>query len=270
MQKKTLPGPCWGGKQLARLKADLLAAQKDGVVWKFVAVPEPIQNLGVFGAADRFEGYASERSELLEFIDQQAIKNVVFIAADIHGTVINDLSYQRRDDVLTALAKTGNPLAAPQRPTSAFEITTGSVAFDPAFGDAVTGLLTLVPGGKTLLEQMLAAVKVPNLDEFKKLPVTVKNAALQGLIDGQLSSLGYTPIGLQDNKLIKAKLKLGSNVALFSFGWTRFDIKPGSHTLKITTYGMEPYTAKDLASNGPEVISRQPKVVSQLIVPPLY
>jgi alkaline phosphatase D len=35
-----------GNPQLERLEADLLAAQDDGIVWKFVMVPEPIQNLG--------------------------------------------------------------------------------------------------------------------------------------------------------------------------------------------------------------------------------
>jgi hypothetical protein len=50
-----------GNPQLERLEADLLAAQDDGIVWKFVMVPEPIQNLGPVGAADRFEGYAAER-----------------------------------------------------------------------------------------------------------------------------------------------------------------------------------------------------------------
>jgi alkaline phosphatase D len=259
-----------GQRQMIRLKADLLAAQNDGIIWKFVVLPEPIQNLGVLGAADRYEGFASERSELLGFIDERAIKNVVFIAADIHGTVINDLTYQRREDVLTALATSGNPLAAPQRITSAFEITTGSVAFDPAFGDAVTRLLAFVPGGKIVLDQLLASVNVNNLDEFKQLPMTVKNAAMQALIDQQLSNLGYTPIGLQDNNLIKAELIQGSNAALFSFGWTRFDIGSESHDLKITTYGIEPYTSQNLANNSAEVTNRKPEIVSQLIVSPQY
>ncbi|NOT10487.1 MAG: hypothetical protein HOP23_01400 [Methylococcaceae bacterium] len=257
-----------GRRQLARLKADLMAAQKDNVTWKFVVLPEPIQNLGVLGASDRYEGYASERSELLGFIDDQAIKNVVFIAADIHGTLINDLTYQRREDVLTALATSGNPLVAPQRTTSAFEITTGSVAFDPAFGDAVTRLLAFVPGGQVILDQLLSSVKVTSLDEFKQLPTSVKNAAMQGLIDQQLERLGYSPIGLQDNSLIKATLKQGSNAALFSFGWTRFYIEPDNHILKITTYGIEPYTAQNLANNSAEVNSRQPEIVSQLLVSP--
>lgn len=257
-----------GRKQLDRLKTDLLAAQRDGVIWKFVAVPEPIQNLGILGAADRFEGYASERSELLGFIDEQAIKNVVFISADIHGSIVNDLTYQKRADVLAALATTGNPLAAPQRATSAFEVTTGSVAFDPAFGDAVTGLLSFVPGGKAILDQLLASVNVANLDEFKALPMTVKNTAMQGLINQQLTVLGYTPIGLQDNPLIKAQLKQGGNAALFSFGWTRFDIDSERHALKITTYGIQTYSTENLANNSAEVSARMPKVVSQLVVYP--
>jgi hypothetical protein len=38
---------------------------------------------------------------------------------------------------------------------------------------------------------------------------------MQALIDQQLDNLGYTTIGLQDNNLIKTKLKKGSNAALF-------------------------------------------------------
>ena len=50
---------------------------------------------------------------MLRFIDEQGINNVVFIAADIHGTLVNDLTYQ--------LESTGE-----QIPTNAFEITTGA------------------------------------------------------------------------------------------------------------------------------------------------
>ncbi|MGZ8190536.1 MAG: alkaline phosphatase D family protein [Methylococcaceae bacterium] len=257
-----------GKQQLDRLKADLLAAEADNVVWKFVVVPEPMQNLGVFIAADRFEGYASERSELLAFIDDNAIKNVVFISADIHGTVINDLTYQRRSDVLTALGSSGNPFAAPQIKTSAFEITTGSVAYEPAFGDTVTGLLSAVPNGNILLNMMFGSVGVPDLATFNALPMEVKNPALQGLMDFTLSNLGYTPIGLQDNNRINASLLKGGNTALFSFGWSRFDIKPISHELKITTYGIAPYTEQNLISNSAEVKSRKPQIVSQLLVKP--
>lgn len=259
-----------GKKQLNRLKADLLAAQQDGVVWKFIAVPEPIQNLGVFGASDRFEGYAAERSELLRYIDENNIKNVVFIAADIHGAIINDLTYQRREDVLNALATVGNPLAAPQIKTAAFEISTGSVAFEPAFGDTITRLLGNIPNGNALLGQMFAAVGVSTLEQFNQLPMAVRNAAMQGLIDNQLTQLGYTPIGLQDNTRINAKVIKGGNTALFSFGWTRFDVNTENQALTITTYGITPYTATDLATNNAEAGSRVPVILSQIIVKPQH
>lgn len=256
-----------GKKQLERLKADLLAAQQDNILWKFVAVPEPIQNLGVFGASDRFEGYASERSELLQFIDDNSIKNVVFIAADIHGTIINDLTYQRRSDVLQAILATGNPLAAPQIKTSAFEISTGSVAFDAPFGDSIIELLGQIPNGDKLLAQLFAAVGVADVAQFNQLPMAIKNAAFQELINTQLNALGYTPIGLQDNSRITARVTKGSNVALFSYGWSRVDILKNQE-LKITTYGISPYTAKDMADHGDEILSRTPVILSQIVVKP--
>ncbi len=57
-------------------------------------VPVRIQTLGPPAAADRFEGYAAERTEILRFIDDNRIDNVVFVAADTHGTVTNNLTYQ--------------------------------------------------------------------------------------------------------------------------------------------------------------------------------
>jgi phosphodiesterase/alkaline phosphatase D-like protein len=83
-----------GRTQLDLLKHDLAKSQADGITWKFVMLPEPIQNLGPVGAEDRFEGYAAERTSLLRFIKEQGIENVVFVSADHHGTVINNLTYQ--------------------------------------------------------------------------------------------------------------------------------------------------------------------------------
>ncbi|MEZ4715371.1 MAG: alkaline phosphatase D family protein [Caldilineaceae bacterium] len=59
------------------LKADLLAAEADGIVWKFIVIPEPIQHLAFGTATDRFEGYAAERAELLRFLINHCIDNVV-------------------------------------------------------------------------------------------------------------------------------------------------------------------------------------------------
>ena len=76
------------------MKADLLAADANGITWKFVTIPEPIQNFGTLNAEDRFEGYAAERNEILQFIDENDINNVVFMAGDFHGTIVNNLTYK--------------------------------------------------------------------------------------------------------------------------------------------------------------------------------
>ena len=72
-----------GDIQLDRLKQDLLDARDNGVTWKFVMLPEPIQNFGpIISPGDRYEGYAAERNELLKFIDDNHIENVVFVSSD--------------------------------------------------------------------------------------------------------------------------------------------------------------------------------------------
>jgi len=257
-----------GKAQLDRLKADLLAAQTDNVLWKFIAVPEPIQNMGVLAASDRFEGYASERSELLRFIDENAIQNVVFISADIHGSLVNDLTYQRREEVLNALVTVGNPLAAPQIKTSAFDISTGSVGYAPAFGVSVIEILGAIPNGNAILAQLYGAVGVSDLAGFNQLPMAVKDAAMTGIVNAQLTPLGYTPVGLDDNERIHAKLTKGSYSALFNFGWTRFDIAPDTQNLKVTTYGIEPYSIEDMQTNSVEMNKRRPKILNQFVVTP--
>ena len=128
-----------GRTQLDDLKHDLADADAHGITWKFVMLPEPIQNLTVGDAQDRYEGYAAERTELLRFIDQNSIDNVVFISADVHGTFVNNLTYQE------------TPFG-PQIPTDAFEVTTGPVAADAfgpdvANGAAAAGLLPPIPAG---------------------------------------------------------------------------------------------------------------------------
>jgi phosphodiesterase/alkaline phosphatase D-like protein len=116
-----------GAQQLADLKRDLADAQAAGILWKFVFCPEPVQNFGVLGGEDRYEGYAAERTELLKYIDDSQINNVVFVTADFHGTVVNRLSYQL------------GPFQA-QIQTNSIEIITGPVAFDKPFGPTIVDL----------------------------------------------------------------------------------------------------------------------------------
>ena len=136
-----------------RLKSDLLESQRDGITWKFVVIPEPIQNFGVINAEDRFEGYAAERTELLKFIHENAIQNVVFIAGDFHGTIVNNLAYQELQ-----IEGTDNSTVVNSTPIDAFEVVTGPVAFfDGLLGPSTVNIAAsagvLSPFLKGLLRQ---------------------------------------------------------------------------------------------------------------------
>src|SRR5262245_40668289 len=106
-----------GATQLAWLKATLLDAQNDGVTWKFVSVSDPVDQIGPiggalalnnlpsFGAGSTYSpvnadggkayvgGYRAERNDLLKFIADNNIVNVVFISTDDHQNRINELLY---------------------------------------------------------------------------------------------------------------------------------------------------------------------------------
>jgi 3-phytase/alkaline phosphatase D len=248
-----------GQVQLNDLKTDLLAAERQGVTWKFVMVPEPIQNLGVVGASDRFEGYAAERTDLLKFINDQQIDNVVFVAADIHGTLVNNLTYQ----VAPGQA---------QIATSAFEITTGAVAFDAPFGQSVAEIATqlgvLDPATKGFYDAL------PIANDADDLP-NDKDDFIKQLVNAQTAPFGYDPLGLDDNLsiangAIEATLLQGDYVAAHTYGWTEFDINPLTQKLTVTTYGIDYYTEAELQANSSDILSRSPRIVSQFEVNPNF
>lgn len=246
-----------GSQQLADLKADLMDAQSKGITWKFVMVPEPIQNLGVFLAQDRFEGYAAERTEILKFINDNNISNVVFVAADIHGTIVNNLTYQEG-------------VNQPQIPTGAFEVSTGSVAFYEPFGPTVVDL-----------SEQLGLITPTTKAAYEALPINSdsdslvndKDDFLKNLANSQLALIGYDPVGLNDNLpvangLIDATLLQGDYLATHTYGWTEFDIDPTTQQLIVTTYGIDDYSQAEMEANPDSVKARTPQIVSQFTVTP--
>lgn len=246
-----------GQQQLDDLKRDLLEADNNGVTWKFIMVPEPIQNLGVVGASDRFEGYAAERTEILKFIDDNDIENVVFIAADIHGTVVNNLTYQTRPG--------GQQIA-----TSAFEISTGSVAFDAPLGPTIAELAAAA--GLINQQQVAFYNSLPVANDADSL-LNDRDDFIKSLINQQVTALGYDPVGLNDNLaiangLINARLLQGDYIASHTYGWTEFDINPATQKLRVTTYGIPFYTEAELLANPAAVLNRTPQIVSQFEVDP--
>lgn len=246
-----------GDPQLEKLKKDLLDAQKKGELWKFVNIAEPIQNLGPAAAADRYEGYAAERAELLRFIDENNITNVVFVAADIHGTVVNNLTYQ---DFPSGV----------QKAVDAFEITTGSVAFSPSFGPAVEGLAKQLGLVSPAADAFYNSLPVANdADSF----LNDKDDFLKALVNQQLDAFGYDRVGLNDNLsqaagLVDARLLRGDYIAAHSFGWTEFSIDPDTHVLTVTTWGIPTYGEAEAAANPEAIAARTPVIVSQFEVHP--
>ncbi len=231
-----------GQAQLTDLTTDLAAAQAAGVTWKFVFVPEPIQNLGVLAGQDRFEGYAAERTFLLDFIETNGINNVVFVAADIHGQLINNLTYQL------------GPGQA-QMTTGAFEISTGSVAFDAPFGPTVVALAAAA-----------GLVTPPEVAFYESLPRPGQDAFIETLTNQQLALLAYDPIGLTGSP-VNHTVEVGSFVNLHTYGWSEFEIDATTQELTVTTYGIDFYSEAELVAD-PTILERVPEVVSRFTVIP--
>lgn len=245
-----------GTQQLADLKADLQKAQNEGITWKFILAQGPVQHLGIIKSEDRYEGYAAERTELLKFIKDNKIDNVVFIAAGLHGTIVNNLTYQ--------------PSSAfdPLIPVNAFEVIAGPVAIDPPEGPfgpvIVEDVKFFTP---TVGVQYDALTTRAERDQFVKQLINDYLLVLPPNNFNSPTRINYDKIGLEGSG-IEAKLLQGDYVALHTYGWTEFEINQTTQLLTVTTYGIDYYTETLLINNPSAVTARQPAIISQFIVTP--
>lgn len=228
-----------GSAQLTDLLRDLKDAQNKGITWKFVLVPEPIQNLGWFAAPDRFESYARERGQILDFIQSFCIPNVVFVSGDIHATAANNLVYKKN-------------YLAPLRYSETWDISTGAVAYGTPYAKALVEGLNLALDaceGDPICESLLP----PNLpgEGFDLLTPEEQNLLAEGLLNVVLTIMGYPNVGLgadinyplflqKENAEIPATLLEGRYSAFATWGWTEFEIDEVSQKLSVTTYGIDP------------------------------
>jgi len=77
---------------------------KSTALFKFIATPVPMAG----GGRDRWDGYPKERAEILRFINDNNIKGVVFLSADLHYAAITRIPKSHGLKDITA-----GPIAAP-------------------------------------------------------------------------------------------------------------------------------------------------------------
>jgi phosphodiesterase/alkaline phosphatase D-like protein len=101
-----------GSRQYATFTA---ALKRSTATFKVVMNEVPIQQFYAL-PYDRWEGYASERRRLMDYIASNQVKNVVFLTTDVHATFVNTIKF-------STLGEEGPPVD-----TNIFDITTGPVA----------------------------------------------------------------------------------------------------------------------------------------------
>lgn len=106
-----------GAAQKAWVKERL---RQSDATWKLIVSQVPIQEFFAL-PYDRWEGYAAERAEILGYIREQKVRNVVWLSADTHAVLVNDVR----------LAASG---ALPEA-TGMKEVVAGPIATTPFAGE---------------------------------------------------------------------------------------------------------------------------------------
>jgi alkaline phosphatase D len=108
-----------GKTQLNWLKSTLKKAQSSGITWKIVAVSSPIDVGGEDNGKTWIGGYRSERNELLKFIADNRINNVVFLSTDDHQNRVNELTYLTNPDNSSSMTRVPNTFSIVAGPIGA-------------------------------------------------------------------------------------------------------------------------------------------------------
>jgi hypothetical protein len=175
----------------------------------------------------------------------RGIRNVVFVTADFHGTIVNDIT----------VPNPSNPQQ--QLFTGSWEIITGSVAYSAPAGPTLAQL-GLVTGAITPA-QYAAYLTLPTAQ--------AKDAFISGVLDAVVGGFGYSPVGVQDPS-IDATFEVGGPVAVHHYGWTEFDVHPLTKRLTVTTYGVDWYTPQEAAADPQAIIARPITVRQKIVVTP--
>ena len=160
---RTVLGPV----QKKRFKKDLL---KSNATWKFILPDYPMQQFFV-RPYDRWEGYAAERNEILNFVRDNGIENVVSLSGDARATLQNQLFIDKFTDPGTI----------------AEEFVTGPIGADTLQEEvlATAGPIGLFAFNQTL---NLAGIDCRHLNKFTYGKVAVNSAGGTSTIDSRDST----------------------------------------------------------------------------------
>jgi phosphodiesterase/alkaline phosphatase D-like protein len=153
-----------GRAQLAAFEKDVAASTAR---FKVVLTEDPIEQFYAF-PYDRFEGYAAERTALLQFLATH-VKNLVFLATDTHANFVNTVNY----------STLGHLSSSPF-----FEVVTGPAAAE-RFGQEVDAALGHPGIARVLAQRFLRApapsgvgMRCANISSYAYAEVTVTRSAL--------------------------------------------------------------------------------------------
>lgn len=222
-----------GRTQMNWLKSSLLKSQQSGVVWKVISISSPIDIMGPPGAADGppqleidakqwWGNYRQERNELLKFIVDNNIQNVLFLSTDDHEARINELTYS---------------------PTGAWA--------DPSSYKVMPGAFTIVtsPIGAGRPSSFVGTDLVATAQAYQQSFIS-KGLNPIGLEQGlfKLTNLNRSQIpGYQSNLQKPQLLDFWSPE---SFNYTQIDINP-SGQLSVDVRGIPGYGANSQVNNAP-------------------
>ena len=210
-----------GKTQLDWLKQTLLDAKTNNTAWKIIALSSPIDEIGLAapisgdGGKSWIGGYRAERNDLLKFIADNNIQNVVFLSTDDHQNRINELTY---------ISDLANPLTSPRV--------------------VVPGVFTIVAG--PIGAGGPDAITDHSFSNIKTLADTL--AAKQ-------SAAGVNPVGLSPNYPGLTNVTrdgdpnantLRQPVDFYSpdtFNYALLDISADGKALTVNTYGINSYAA---------------------------
>jgi len=95
-----------GREQMEWLKQSLRSSTAK---FKFIVNEVAISELLLL-PYDRWEGYAAERRELLDFLENNDIKNVIFLTTDLHASIVNPVDGRYKEVIVGPIGTT--PLGA--------------------------------------------------------------------------------------------------------------------------------------------------------------